>query len=56
MQWLQQVVVGWLIYDVSRSPFLTVLALGLGTMPALLTGPVGGVLASFDKFLHRRIG
>lgn len=45
MQWLQQVVVGWLTYDVSRSPLLTVLALGLGTMPSLLTGPVGGVLA-----------
>ena len=38
VQWLQQVVVGWLTYDVSRSPFLTVLALGLGTMPSLLTG------------------
>ena len=45
VQWLQQVVVGWLTYDVSRSPFLTVLALGLGVMPSLLTGPIGGVLA-----------
>ncbi len=45
VQWLQQVVVGWLTYDVSRSPFLTVLALGLGTLPYLLTAPIGGVLA-----------
>ncbi len=45
VQWLQQVVVGWLTYDVSRSPLLTVLALGLTTFPSLLTAPVGGVLA-----------
>ena len=45
VQWLQQVVVGWLTYEVSRSPFLTVLALGLGTLPYLLTSPIGGVLA-----------
>ncbi len=45
MQWLQQVVVGWLTYDVSRSPLLTVLAMGLGTLPYLLTAPIGGVLA-----------
>ena len=37
--------VGWLTYDLSRSPFLTVLALGLGTLPYLLTAPIGGVLA-----------
>ncbi len=37
--------VGWLTYDVSRSPFLTVLAIGLGTLPYLLTAPIGGVLA-----------
>jgi MFS family permease len=30
---------------VSRSPFLTVLALGLGALPYLLTAFIGGVLA-----------
>ena len=29
----------------SRSPFLTVLALGLGALPYLLTAFIGGVLA-----------
>jgi MFS family permease len=42
---LQQVVVGWLTYDVTRSPLLTVLAMGLASLPHLLVAPFGGVLA-----------
>ena len=42
---LQQVVVGWLTYDVTRSPLLTVLAMGLAALPNLLVAPFGGVLA-----------
>jgi len=42
--WLQQVVVGWLIYDVTESPFLTSVALGLEAIPLLIMGPFGGFL------------
>ena len=43
--WLQQVIVGWLAYDITGSAFLTSLSLGLGTLPILIAGPFGGVLA-----------
>ncbi len=42
--WIQQVVVGWLIYDVTESPFLTSVALGLEAVPLLIMGPFGGFL------------
>ncbi len=42
--WLQQVIIGWMAYDITRSPLLTSLALGLDALPILLVGPVGGVL------------
>lgn len=42
--WIQQVVVGWLIYDVTESPFLTSVALGLEAVPLLIIGPFGGFL------------
>lgn len=42
--WIQQVVVGWLIYDVTQSPFLTSVALGLEAVPLLIMGPFGGFL------------
>ncbi len=48
--WLQQVVVGWLTYEVTASAFWTSLALGLDALPILLVGPLGGVLVdSFDR-------
>ncbi len=48
--WLQQVVVGWLTYEISASAFWTSLALGLDALPILLVGPLGGVLVdSFDR-------
>ena len=48
--WLQQVIVGWLIYDLTRSAFLTSLAVGLELLPILLVGPFGGLLAdSWDR-------
>ena len=48
--WLQQVVVGWLTYEVTASAFWTSLALGLDALPILLVGPIGGVLVdSFDR-------
>ena len=36
---------GWLTYDVTRSPLLTVPAMGLAALPNLLVAPFGGVLA-----------
>ncbi len=51
--WLQLVVVGWLAYQVTESAFLTTLALSLDTLPILLVGPVGGLLA--DNFDRRKL-
>ena len=51
--WLQQVVVGWLTYEVTGSAFWTSLALGLDALPILLVGPVGGLLV--DNFDRRRL-
>ena len=48
--WLQQVIVGWLAYDVTQSALLTSIALGLEALPVLLVGPMGGVLVDgFDR-------
>ena len=44
-QWLQQVVVGWLTFDVTKSPLLTALAMGMAHLPNLLASPLGGLLA-----------
>ena len=51
--WVYELVIGWLTYDLTRSPLLTSLALGLGTLPYLLVAPVGGVLA--DRFDRRKV-
>ena len=51
--WLQLVVVGWLAYQVTESAFWTTLALSLDTLPILLVGPIGGLLA--DNFDRRKL-
>ena len=51
--WIQLVVVGWLIYDITRSPFLTSVALGLDSVPLLIMGPFGGFLV--DVFDRRKL-
>ena len=51
--YFRAVVIGWLIYDVTGSPVLTVLALALGSVPTLLATPIGGVLA--DRLDRRKI-
>ena len=51
--WLQQVVVGWLAYEVTESAFWTSLALGLDALPILLVGPLGGLLV--DNFDRRKL-
>ena len=48
--WLQQVIVGWLTYQVTNSAFWTSVALGLDALPILFVGPIGGVLVdNFDR-------
>ncbi len=48
--WLQQVIIGWIAYDLTKSAFLTTLAMGLDALPILIVGPVGGLLAdSWDR-------
>ena len=48
--WLQQVVIGWLTYDITRSPLLTSIVMGLDALPILFVGPLGGLLVdSFDR-------
>ena len=51
--WLQQVVVGWLIYDITHSALLTSIALGLEAIPLLIAGPIGGFLV--DVFDRRKL-
>jgi predicted MFS family arabinose efflux permease len=51
--WTQMVVVGWLTYERTRSPLLTSLVLGLDSLPFLIAGPIGGVLA--DTWDRRRL-
>ena len=48
--WLQQIIIGWLTYDLTQSAFLTTVAMGLDALPVLLLGPLGGVLVdSWDR-------
>jgi MFS family permease len=49
----QQVVIGWLAYEITRSPFLTLLAVSLDTLPNLIGGPLGGVLV--DNLDRRKL-
>ena len=51
--WLQQIVVGWLIYDITNSAFLTSVAMGMEAIPILIAGPIGGFLV--DVFDRRRL-
>ena len=51
--WVHELVIGWLTYDLTRSPLLTSLALGLVALPYLLVAPVGGMFA--DRFDRRKL-
>ncbi len=51
--WLQQIVVGWLAYEVTESAFWTSLALGLEALPILLVGPLGGLFV--DRFNRKKL-
>ena len=51
--WLQQVVVGWLAYEITGSPLLTSMALGLDALPILVGAPFGGLIS--DKFNKKKL-
>ena len=43
-QWIQQITLGWLSYNITGSPFLVGAIMGVRSVPFLLSGPVAGVL------------
>ena len=49
----QQVLIGWLTYDLTGSAFLTSVVLGLDTLPNLIAAPLGGVLV--DNLDRRKV-
>ncbi len=49
----QQVLIGWLTYDLTQSAFLTSVALGLDKLPNLIAAPLGGVLV--DNVDRRKV-
>lgn len=52
-QWIQQVSIGWLTYQVTGSPFLLGAVNGFRALPLLLLGPFGGVAA--DRLDRKRL-
>jgi MFS family permease len=51
--WLQQLTVGWLVWDLSHSPFLVGTVGGLRAFPFLVIGPFAGVMA--DRLDRRKV-
>jgi predicted MFS family arabinose efflux permease len=52
-QWIQQVTLGWLAYDMTGSSVLLGALNGVRTLPFLFTGPLAGVAA--DRMDRRRL-
>ncbi len=51
--WMQQVAQSWLVFDMSKSPFMLGLDAFLGQLPIILFSLVGGVIA--DRMDRRRL-
>ena len=51
--WIQNVAMSWLIYELTKSPFLMGIITCLNTMPLFLLIPFGGVIA--DKFDRKKL-
>lgn len=51
--WTLSVVMGWMTFDLTRSAFLTSLAMAMGMVPFLLIGPLAGVLV--DRWDRRHV-
>jgi MFS family permease len=52
-QWIQQVTLGWLLYDLTGSSMLLGALNGLRALPFLVAGPIAGVAA--DRMDRRRL-
>jgi MFS family permease len=52
-QWIQQVTLGWLLYDLTGSAVLLGVLNGFRAMPFLIFGPLAGVAA--DRFDRRKL-
>jgi MFS family permease len=52
-QWIQQVTLGWLVYDLTGSSMLLGALNGLRALPFLITGPMAGVAA--DRMDRKRL-
>ena len=50
--WLQQVTLGYLAYDISGSALLAAFTFGVRSLPQLIVSPIGGVLG--DRFDRKR--
>ena len=50
--WVQQVTLGWLAYDITKSPVQVALVMGVRAVP-MLSAPLSGVIA--DRFDRRRL-
>ncbi len=51
--WIQQVTIGWLVWELSGSATLVGIAAGLRSLPFLFIGPIGGIAA--DRMDRRRL-
>jgi len=51
--WFQQITVPWVVWEISHSPFLAVVAGGVRSLPFLIIGPFAGVLA--DRLDRRKM-
>ena len=51
--WMQQVIIGWLTYDLTQSALLTSVVMGLDALPILIAGPLGGLLV--DRWDKRKL-
>ena len=49
--WIQQITLGWLAYDLTGSALLTGMVFGFRSLPNLVIGPIGGVLS--DRFSRK---
>ena len=48
--WIINIVTGWLTYELTSSPLLTGLAIGMGAVPPVIIAPIAGVLIdSLDR-------
>jgi MFS family permease len=52
-QWIQQVTLGWLVWELSGSAMMVGITAGLRSLPFILMGPLGGVVA--DRVDRRRL-